>query len=74
MMEVAEEPSDIRKSGAAVLLSHTVRIVPSKLHSNAEKLIPLLLDDSFFDIGDENIEGTLFVDADFIILAPLLVY
>ncbi|KAL3835007.1 hypothetical protein ACJIZ3_009743 [Penstemon smallii] len=56
MIEVVKEPSEIRKSGAAALLSHVLRITSSRLHSNAKTLIPQLVDDSF-GTGDQIIEG-----------------
>ncbi|KAL0288362.1 UNVERIFIED_CONTAM: Small subunit processome component 20 [Sesamum calycinum] len=46
MGEVVEEPSELRKSGVGALLSHVMRITSSKLHSRAETLIPLLVDES----------------------------
>ncbi|KAK4388004.1 Small subunit processome component 20, partial [Sesamum angolense] len=46
MGEVVDEPSELRKSGVGALLSHVMRITSSKLHSRAETLIPLLVDES----------------------------
>ncbi|KAL3626591.1 hypothetical protein CASFOL_030140 [Castilleja foliolosa] len=57
MAEVVEDPSDTRKSGAGALLSHVMRITSSRLHSKTEKLLPLLLDDSSFQVGVHSIEG-----------------
>ncbi|KAL3622254.1 hypothetical protein CASFOL_033665 [Castilleja foliolosa] len=56
MAEVVEDPSDTRKSGAGALLSHVMRITSSRLHSKTETLLPLLLDDSSFQVGDHSVE------------------
>ncbi|KAL6493967.1 hypothetical protein OROGR_031876 [Orobanche gracilis] len=58
MAEVVEEPSEMRKSAVGSLLSHVMRITSSKLHSKIETLLPLLVDDSFFLLGDQSIEGS----------------
>ncbi|KAG8377667.1 hypothetical protein BUALT_Bualt08G0056700 [Buddleja alternifolia] len=58
MTEVVEEPSEMRKSGVGALLSHVMRITSSRLHSKAETLLPLLVGDSSFQIGDQSIEGS----------------
>ncbi|KAK6117565.1 hypothetical protein DH2020_048693 [Rehmannia glutinosa] len=56
MAEVVEEPSEMRKSGVGALLSHVMRITSSRLHSKTETLLPLLVDDLFFQVGDESVE------------------
>ncbi|EYU32257.1 hypothetical protein MIMGU_mgv1a0000161mg, partial [Erythranthe guttata] len=56
MTEVVEEPSEMRKSGAGALISHAIRISSSKLHSKTEMLMPMLVDDSTFQIGDQSVE------------------
>ncbi|KAL7121582.1 hypothetical protein ACP275_02G190700 [Erythranthe tilingii] len=58
MTEVVEEPSEMRKSGAGALISHAIRISSSKLHSKTEMLMPMLVDDSTFQIGDQSVEGS----------------
>ncbi|KAK6117548.1 hypothetical protein DH2020_048703 [Rehmannia glutinosa] len=58
MAEVVEEPSEMRKSGVGALLSHVMRITSSRLHSKTETLLPLLVDDLFFQVGDESVEGS----------------
>lgn len=55
--EIVEEPSEIRKSGVSVLLSHVMRITSSRLHSRTETVLPLLVDESSFDIDGQNFEG-----------------
>lgn len=67
MTEVVEEPSEIRKSGVGVLVSHVMRITSSRLHSKTEMLVHVLVDDSSFQIGDQNVEGLYF----YCILEPL---
>ncbi|XP_073273960.1 uncharacterized protein [Primulina huaijiensis] len=57
MAEIIEEPSETRKSGAGALLSHTMRITSSRLHSRAEILLPLLLDYLFIQIGNPRDKG-----------------
>ncbi|KAG6399207.1 hypothetical protein SASPL_140683 [Salvia splendens] len=51
MTEVVEEPSEVRTSGVSVLLSHVMRITLSRLHSRTETLLPLLVDESIFNIN-----------------------
>ncbi|GER48680.1 small subunit processome component 20-like protein [Striga asiatica] len=58
MAEVEEEPSEMKKSGVAALLSHVMRITSSRLHSKAEALLPLLVDDSSFQVCDLSVEGS----------------
>ena len=57
MTEVVEEPSEIRKSGVSVLLSHVMRITSSRLHSRTETVLPLLVDESSFNIDGQNFKG-----------------
>ncbi|KAH6788665.1 hypothetical protein C2S51_003671 [Perilla frutescens var. frutescens] len=66
MTEVVEEPSEMRKSGVAVLLFHIMTFTPIKLHSNVsslklhsrtETLMPHLVDETSFQIGGERVEG-----------------
>lgn len=57
MAEIIEEPSETRKSGVGALLSHVMRITSSRLHSRAEKLLPLLVDYLFIQIGNSRDEG-----------------
>lgn len=61
MTEVVEEPSDMRKSGTGALISHVMRITSTRLHSKTETLMPLLVDDSSFQIGDQSVEGLYFL-------------
>ncbi|KAL6569638.1 hypothetical protein OROMI_014152 [Orobanche minor] len=58
MAEVVEEPSEMRKSAVGSLLSRLMRITSSKLHSKIGTLLPLLVDDSFFLLGGQSIEGS----------------
>ncbi|XP_051119137.1 uncharacterized protein LOC127243259 [Andrographis paniculata] len=58
MTEVVDEPSDTRTSGVSALLSYVMRITPSRLHSRKETLMTILVDDTIFEIGDQNIEGS----------------
>lgn len=60
MTEIVEEPSEMRKSGVGVLLSHVMRITSSRLHSRTETLMPLLVDESSFQIGGQRVEGLHF--------------
>lgn len=57
MLEVAEEPSETRKSGVSSLLSHVMRITSSRLHSKTEMVLTLLLNSSFFE--NQSVEGAL---------------
>ncbi|XP_073295585.1 uncharacterized protein [Primulina huaijiensis] len=57
MAEIIEEPSETRKSGVGALLSHVMRITSSRLHSRAEKLLPLLVDYLFIQIGNSRDDG-----------------
>lgn len=57
MAEVVEEPSEMRKSGAGALLSHSMRITSSSLHWRTATLLPLLVDGSFLQISDKSVEG-----------------
>ncbi|CAA2935324.1 small subunit processome component 20 homolog [Olea europaea subsp. europaea] len=56
MLEVAEEPSETRKSGVSSLLSHVMRITSSRLHSKTEMVLTLLLNSSFFE--NQSVEGS----------------
>ncbi|XP_047962589.1 small subunit processome component 20 homolog isoform X2 [Salvia hispanica] len=58
MTEVVEEPSEIRKSGVSVLLSHVMRITSSRLHSRTETVLPLLVDESSFNIDGQNFKDS----------------
>ncbi|XP_042033869.1 small subunit processome component 20 homolog [Salvia splendens] len=58
MTEVVGEPSEIRKSGVSVLLSHVMRITSSRLHSRTETVLPLLVDESSFNIDGQNFKDS----------------
>ncbi|XP_047962279.1 small subunit processome component 20 homolog [Salvia hispanica] len=58
MAEVVEEPSVVRKSGVSALLSHAMRIISSRLHSRAEILLPLLVDESIFAIDGQDFKDS----------------
>ncbi|KAL1533475.1 small subunit processome component 20 isoform X1 [Salvia divinorum] len=58
MIEVVGEPSEIKKSGVSALLSHVMRITSSRLHSRTETLLPLLVDESSFDIDVQNFKDS----------------
>ncbi|KAL6970993.1 hypothetical protein U1Q18_030675 [Sarracenia purpurea var. burkii] len=60
MVEVAKKPLVVRKSGASALLWYVMRGTSSKLHSRAEQLLRLLVDNSMFGIGDKFSQGKLF--------------
>ncbi|KAH6811413.1 hypothetical protein C2S51_025175 [Perilla frutescens var. frutescens] len=77
MTEVVEEPSEMRKSGVAVLLFHIMTITPIKLHSlklhsRTETLMPHLVDETSFQIGGERVEDILFVPASGPVLEVLI--
>lgn len=61
MTEVIEEPSEIRKSGVSMLLSHVMRITSSRLHSRIETLLPLLVDESSFQMDGQRANDGLYV-------------
>ncbi|GAB4851882.1 hypothetical protein Ancab_031281 [Ancistrocladus abbreviatus] len=46
IFEVARKPSQVRKSGVSAILWHVMRGTASKLHSRAEQVMRLLIDDS----------------------------
>ncbi|KAL6992171.1 hypothetical protein U1Q18_010278 [Sarracenia purpurea var. burkii] len=58
MVEVAKKPLVVRKSGASALLWYAMRGTSSKLHSRAEQLLRLLVDNSMFGIGDKFAQGS----------------
>ncbi|KAG6388570.1 hypothetical protein SASPL_149999 [Salvia splendens] len=58
MTEVVGEPSEIRNSGVSVLLSHVMRITSSRLHSRTETVLPLLVDESSFNIDGQNFKDS----------------
>lgn len=61
MTEVIEEPSEMRKSSVSVLLSHVMRITSSRLHSRTETLLPLLVDESSFQMDGQRANDGLYV-------------
>ncbi|XP_057768678.1 uncharacterized protein LOC130988750 [Salvia miltiorrhiza] len=58
MTEVVEEPSEMRKSGVSALLSHAMRSTSSRLHSTAETLLALLVDESSFNINGQRVKDS----------------
>ncbi|XP_058180952.1 uncharacterized protein LOC131299427 isoform X1 [Rhododendron vialii] len=58
MVEVAKKPLVHRKSGVSALLWYVMRGVSLKLHSRAEQVLRLLMDDSTLNIGDKFVEGS----------------
>ncbi|XP_010257842.1 PREDICTED: small subunit processome component 20 homolog [Nelumbo nucifera] len=56
--EVVKRPSDVRKSGVSALLWYTMRGTPSRLHSRAEQVLLLLVNNSIFEIGDKSAQGS----------------
>lgn len=49
-----------RKSGVSALLWYVMRGASLKLHSRAEQVLRLLMDDSTLNIGDKFVEGKVF--------------
>lgn len=60
MVEVVEEPSEIRKTGVSALLSNAMKGTSSRLHSRAEQILQSLMGKSLFRIGDKSTQGKLF--------------
>ncbi|CAH2042259.1 unnamed protein product, partial [Thlaspi arvense] len=59
MVEVAKKPLVFRKSGVSSLLWYVMRGTSSKLHSRAEQLLRLLVDNSILNAGDKFGQGKL---------------
>ncbi|KAI8538103.1 hypothetical protein RHMOL_Rhmol09G0076200 [Rhododendron molle] len=58
MVEVAKKPLVHRKSGVSALLWYVMRGASLKLHSRAEYVLQVLMDDSTLKIGDKFVEGS----------------
>lgn len=58
MVEVAKKPLVFRKSGVSALLWYVLRGTSSKLHSRAEQVLRLLVDNSIIGIGDKFAQGS----------------
>ncbi|XP_048334306.2 uncharacterized protein LOC107422300 isoform X3 [Ziziphus jujuba] len=58
IFEVVKKPLATRKYGVSALLFYVMRGTSSKLHSKAEKVLQLLMDDSIFDIGEKFNRGS----------------
>lgn len=62
IFEVVKEPTPTRKYGVSALLCYVMRGTSSKLHSKADRVLRLLMNNSIFDIGKKFSEGKPFVD------------
>lgn len=58
MVEVAKKPLVFRKSGVSALLWYVLRGTSSKLHSRAEQVLQLLVDNSIIGSGDKFAQGS----------------
>lgn len=58
LSEVAKKPSQVRKTGATALLCQVPRRNASRLHSDAEFFLRLLVDKSIHNISDVSPEGS----------------
>ncbi|XP_076896866.1 uncharacterized protein LOC143550000 [Bidens hawaiensis] len=58
MSEIVTEPSVTRKSGVSALLFYVMKGFSSKLHSRAEQVLKLLLDNEVIANGDKDPEGS----------------
>lgn len=58
LLEVTKSPTQVRKTGVTALLCQIPRRNASRLHSDAEFFLRLLLDKSMHNIGDVSAEGS----------------
>ncbi|XP_052189171.1 uncharacterized protein LOC127799294 isoform X2 [Diospyros lotus] len=58
MVDVAKKPLASRKTGVSALLWYAMRGTSSKLHSRAEQVLRLLMDNSILSIGEKFTQGS----------------
>ncbi|KAA8534172.1 hypothetical protein F0562_031635 [Nyssa sinensis] len=58
IFEVVKKPLVVRKSGVSALLWYVVRGTSLRLHSRAEQVLRLLMDNTVFGIGDKFSQGS----------------